>query len=290
MHTVHCVHWRQRKKNNAHNIHSTCSHTIDNAGQCTGLRPSRPSRRPGQCTQSTQSTMHHVHCTQCKKMHTIFTVHTITELGQWTGLWGAAWTMNREHKIYTEHINNILSTQCTEPGQYTRYTQCREPQSQDNVQGSRDGNSWPHPLSTTLSLHLMHPSRTFVQADRTIFQDVRCGAQLRLVSDWKTWVETFFVHLQENEVGNQCRNKLSYFDFHSPPNLWGPIHIGSSKMSFSEYLMYPWSPARWFIFGWDFKLIDQTFSGFSLMACYFCELIKVFADFHQWFIIGWDFC
>ena len=56
-------------------------------------------------------------------------------------------------------------------------------ESQDNVQGSRDGNSGPHPVSTTLSLHLMHPSRTFVQADRTIFQDVRCGAQLRLVSD-----------------------------------------------------------------------------------------------------------
>ena len=102
------------------------------------------------------------------------------------------------------------------------------------------------------------------------------------------WI--FFVHLQENEVGNQCRNKLSYFDFHSPPNLWGPMQIGSSKMSFSEYLMYPWSPARWFIFGWDFKLIGQTFWGYSLMACYFCELIKVFADFHQWFIIGWDFC
>ena len=43
-------------------------------------------------------------------MHTIFTVHTITEQGQWTGLWGAAWTMNREHKMYTEHINNILHT------------------------------------------------------------------------------------------------------------------------------------------------------------------------------------
>ena len=69
-------------------------------------------------------------------MHTIFTVHTITELGQWTGLWGAAWTMNREHKMYTEHINNILHTlytvhrtrtihtiytvqRATEPGQCT---------------------------------------------------------------------------------------------------------------------------------------------------------------------------
>ena len=118
MHTVLCVHWRQRKKNNAHNIHSTCSHTIDNAGQCTGLRPSRPSRRPGQCTQSTQSTMHHVHCTQCKKMHTIFTVHTITELGQWTGLWGGslddeqgAQNVHRAHKQHTTYTLHSAQNQ-----------------------------------------------------------------------------------------------------------------------------------------------------------------------------------
>ena len=55
----------------------------------------------------TEHTIYNAQCT-LYKVQNDKTMHTITEPGQWAGLWWAAWTINREHKMYTVHRNSIM--------------------------------------------------------------------------------------------------------------------------------------------------------------------------------------
>ena len=201
---------------------------------------------------------------RARKRHTINTIYTVHR-------------NSIMHTIYTRTIHTINTVQkAREPGQCTglsRWKLLAPP-------------TVYHPVSAPdASIENFCPGWQNNFPGCEVRGPVKTGFRLK-----KTWVEIFFGHLQENEFANWRRNKLSHLI--CTRHLWGYIYILDLQRCAFPILcfMYPLSPAQWFIFGWDFKLIDQTFSGFSLMACYFCELIKVFADFHQWFIIGWDFC